>query len=64
MLPGIDGVELYERVRESDRLGDVTVIFMTGPEEGDLIKMVGDDVESMAKPFSPSDLRERLRPTG
>ena len=64
MLPGIQGLELSERVPESDRLGDVTVTFMTGPEEGDLIEMVGDDVEYMGKPFSPSDMRERLRSTG
>jgi len=60
-LPGMDGVEVYERIRASDRLSGVTVVFLTGREEADLVDAVGEEVDYMAKPFSPGDLRERLR---
>jgi CheY-like chemotaxis protein len=60
-LPGMDGDEVFERVRRSDRLTDVTVIFMTGRGEADILDLVGEDVDYVRKPFSPSDLRERLR---
>jgi len=60
-LPGMDGVEVYERVRADPRLGDVAVVFMTGRAESDLTDAVGGEVDYLAKPFSPSELRERLR---
>lgn len=60
-LPGMDGVEVYERVQATDRLADVTVIFMTGRDQSDLVEAVGADVDYIAKPFSPGELRERLR---
>lgn len=60
-LPGIDGVELYERVRATDRLAGVSVVFLTGRDEADLPSAVGEDAGYVAKPFSPADLRERLR---
>ncbi len=63
-LPGMDGVEVYERVRETDRLEDVTVIFMTGRDQADIVEAVGDGVDYVAKPFSPGELRERLRSLG
>ena len=60
MLPGMDGTELFERVRADDRLSAVSVLFLTGREESDLLSAVGEEVDHVAKPFSPSDLRERL----
>lgn len=60
-LPGMEGPELYERVRETDRLSEVSVLFLTGRDESDLTAAVGEEVDYVAKPFSPSELRERLR---
>ena len=61
MLPGMDGTELYERVRDDDRFSAVSVLFLTDREESDLASAVGEEVDYIAKPFSPSALRERLR---
>lgn len=60
-MPGMDGVELYERVRDDDRLAGVSVFFLTGRSETDVAAEVDADVEIVSKPFSPSDLRDRLR---
>lgn len=60
-LPGMDGLELYDHVRGTDRLAGVTVIFLTGRSKADLAAEIGEDVEFISKPFSPSDLRKRLR---
>ena len=55
-LPHVDGLELYERVRENDRLSTTAVLFLTGQEQAD----VPDDAGYVAKPFSPSELLERV----
>ena len=55
-LPHVDGLELYERVRENDRLSTTAVLFLTGQEEAE----VPDDAGYVAKPFSPSELLERV----
>lgn len=60
-LPGMDGLELYDRVGASDRLAGVTVVFLTGRNEADVVSEVGEDVSYIAKPFSPSDFRERIQ---
>ncbi|PSQ42194.1 response regulator [Halobacteriales archaeon QS_9_68_42] len=59
-LPHVDGLELYERVRENDRLSTATVLFLTGQEEAE----VPDGAGYVAKPFSPSELLERVRQAG
>ncbi|WP_254839094.1 response regulator transcription factor [Natronomonas marina] len=61
MLPGTDGLDLYDRVQADDRLSTVSVVFLTGRDESDLVAAVGEEVDYVAKPFSPSELRERLR---
>lgn len=60
-LPGMDGLELYERVSDADRLEAMSVVFLTGRDEADVVSEVGEDVGYVSKPFSPSDLRDRLR---
>ena len=55
-LPHVDGLELYERVRENDRLSTTAVLFLTGQEEAE----IPDDAGYVAKPFSPSELLERV----
>ena len=59
-LPRIDGLELYERLREDDRLSATTVLFLTGQEEAE----VPEDAGYVAKPFSPSELLERVGQAG
>jgi len=55
-LPRMDGLELYERVREDDRFSAMSVLFLTGQGEAD----VPEDAGYVHKPFSPSELLERL----
>ena len=56
-LPHVNGLELYERVSEDDQLSAVTMLFLTGQKKA----KVPDDAGYVAKPFSPSELLERVR---
>ena len=63
MLPGVDGYEVLEHLREHDRHGDVPVIMVTGMGlESNVVRgfEVGAD-DYVTKPFSPSELVARLR---
>ena len=62
-VPGMDGFELLERLREIERLSDVPIIMLTGMgSETDVIRglELGAD-DYMLKPFSPSELLARVR---
>lgn len=59
-LPGLDGLELYDRVQGADRFDGVAVVFLTGRNESDVASEVGGDHEFVSKPFSPGELLERL----
>ena len=52
----MDGLELYERVREDDRFSAMSVLFLTGQGEADIPENVG----YVHKPFKRSELLERL----
>lgn len=62
MLPGMDGLDVLERIRNDDRLVDVPVVFLTGRgREEDVV--AGFDAQAddyITKPFSPKELGARL----
>jgi DNA-binding response OmpR family regulator len=62
MLPGMDGLEVLERIRNDDRLADVSVVFLTGRRrEDDVVAGFEAEVDDyITKPFSPKELRARL----
>ena len=58
--PGTDGLKLFERVRADDRFSGVSVVFLTGRDRTGL----PDAASHVAKPFSPTDLLERVEQLG
>jgi len=63
MMPGMDGFEVLQRVRETDRLAEVPVLLLTsrGREEDVARGFDTGATYYMAKPFRLRDLRSRLR---
>ncbi|MBD3299152.1 MAG: response regulator [candidate division Zixibacteria bacterium] len=63
MLPGMDGLEVCRRLRQSHRTADMPIIMLTAKtEESDKIvglEMGADDY--IAKPFSPKELVARVK---
>ena len=63
MMPGIDGVTLCRRIRDSERLSATHIILVTGRRKNeDLVEAYAagaDDV--VAKPFEHEELKARLR---
>ena len=60
MLPGIDGLEVCRRLRES---GDTPIVLLTA-RSGDSDKVIGLDLgadDYVVKPFSPRELMARIR---
>lgn len=62
MLPGVDGYEVLERLREHDHYADVPVIMVTGMGlEANVVRGFDAGVDDyVTKPFSPSELVARL----
>jgi DNA-binding response OmpR family regulator len=62
MMPGMDGVDVLERIREDDRLADIPVVFLSGRgRESDVVAGGEADADDyITKPFSPSELRARV----
>src|SRR4051812_35858416 len=61
-MPGVGGVEVCRRIRETDLQREVFVLFLAGrdqPEALEALLDAGAD-EFIAKPMSPEDLRARL----
>jgi CheY-like chemotaxis protein len=63
MMPGMDGPALFRKMRETEDLGRLPVVFITAKaSQRDL-----DDLRAMgaagtiSKPFSPKDLPDQLR---
>ena len=63
MMPGIDGFEICQRVRQADLPREVYIILMTGTSrKEDIIKvLVAGADDYLIKPFEPLDLKIRLR---
>lgn len=62
MLPGVDGYEVLERLREHGHYADVPVIMVTGMGlEANVVRGFDAGVDDyVTKPFSPSELVARL----
>ena len=62
MMPGMDGVDVLERIREDGRLADIPVVLLSGRgRESDVVAEFEADADDyITKPFSPSELRARV----
>ena len=62
-VPGMDGFELLERLRDIERYANVPIIMLTGMgSEADVIRGLELGANDyMLKPFSPSELLARVR---
>jgi two-component system, OmpR family, response regulator len=63
MMPGMDGIETYRRLREIPNLAHTPIIFMTAKamkHETDRYRALGA-VDVIAKPFDPISLPDRIR---
>ncbi|HSG75267.1 MAG TPA: response regulator [Burkholderiales bacterium] len=63
MMPVMDGPTLFKRMRETDGLRDLPVVFITAKasqRELDELREMGA-AGVLSKPFSPKDLPEQLR---
>jgi DNA-binding response OmpR family regulator len=62
MMPGMDGVDVLERIRGDDRLAELPVVFLSGRgRDSDAVAGVEADADDyITKPFSPSELRARV----
>jgi CheY-like chemotaxis protein len=60
-MPGMDGHEVFRRLREEPGLDTLPVIFLTGrgPEEFDRYR--GEHVRVVTKPFDPAELVRIVR---
>jgi two-component system, OmpR family, response regulator len=62
MMPGMDGVETFKRLRAVPKLAKTPVVFLTAKamkREIDRYRALGADI--IAKPFDPLTLADRLR---
>ncbi len=55
VMPGLDGLEVAERLHEDERTRDIPVVFMSGLDE--LAAQHGD---ALLKPFDPVELSQRV----
>ena len=61
MMPGIDGLETYEHIRENDKLSKIPVLFLTAKTDqftAGAGQFIGDDF--IKKPFEADDLIVRI----
>lgn len=63
MMPGMDGLETFNRLREEEDLADVPVVFLSAKvqpnEVAQYMSLGARDV--IAKPFDPMALADRVR---
>jgi len=63
MMPGMDGIETYKRLRKIPKLADTPIVFMTAKamkHETDRYRALGA-ADVIPKPFDPITLPERVR---
>ena len=63
MMPVMDGPTLFKRMRETDGLQDIPVVFITAKaSQRELEELRGMGAAGvLSKPFSPKDLPDQLR---
>ena len=61
-MPGLDGPEVYRRLRAQPGFGSLPVIFLTGRSPDELAEYAHEPhVEVVTKPFDPATLLELVR---
>ncbi len=60
-MPGMDGHEVYRRLREVSELAELPVIFLTGRGAEEFEAYAGPQVRIMTKPFDPTELVQVVR---
>ena len=62
-MPEMDGFEALEALKTGDKLKNIPVIFLTGKEEAGTERrgLEMGAVDFILKPFSPEDLKERIK---
>ncbi len=61
MMPGIDGMETFEKIRENDKFSNIPVIFLTAKTDHfteSQGRFLGDDF--IQKPFEIDDVKVRV----
>jgi CheY-like chemotaxis protein len=63
MMPGMTGIDLYERLREVHPTRAARMVFMTGGVDDDRVRAVLDGLPNLVldKPVDVADLRELVR---
>ncbi|MDG1203985.1 MAG: response regulator transcription factor [Pseudomonadales bacterium] len=63
MLPGLDGLEICQRIKNNKKLSHIPVIMVTAKgEESDVVLGLGIGADDyIAKPFSPRELIARVK---
>jgi CheY-like chemotaxis protein len=60
-MPGMDGHEVYRRIREEPGLAALPVIFLTGRSPEEFAAYAGAHVRVVTKPFDPAEVVELVR---
>ena len=60
-MPGMDGHEVFRRLREEPTLAELPVIFLTGRSADEFEAYAGAHVRIMTKPFDPTELVQVVR---
>lgn len=60
-MPGMDGHEVFRRLREEPALVALPVIFLTGRGVEEFSAYEGEHVRVVSKPFDPTELVEIVR---
>jgi CheY-like chemotaxis protein len=60
-MPGMDGHEVYRRLREEPALAELPVVFLTGRSAEEFESYEGEHVTIVTKPFDPTELVRIVR---